>query len=82
MYEAEGKVTSHTTLSGKSQATWASVAVIFDTLALDDINTLHIISDSPTSHYGNAYNVYVWKKPRSDLIWVFTELGHGKGPMG
>ena len=63
MYEAEGKVTSHTTLSDstshKTQATWASVAVIFDTRALDDINTLHIINDSPTSHYRNAYNVYV-----------------------
>lgn len=89
MYEPDEKVTSHASLSDctshKAQATWASLTGVLNTILLDDINTLYIISDSPTSQYRTVYNGYLSRKfaeeKKVDLVWVFTESGHGKGPM-
>ena len=41
--------------------------------------------NSLTSQYRNAYNCYMAKKyaeeHNCEVVWVFTEAGHGKGPM-
>ena len=50
-----------------------------------EIKTLYIASDSPTSQYRNKNNVFLTKKwaveNNIDVHWIFTEAGHGKGPM-
>ena len=52
---------------------------------MNDINTLHIISNSPARQYRNACNVYLSRtnaeEMKIDLILVSTESGHGKDPM-
>ena len=52
---------------------------------LTDTKTLYIASDSPTSQYRNKNNVFLTKKwaidNNIDIYWIFTEAGHGKGPM-
>lgn len=86
---AKEKFTSHASLSNftshKAQATWTFLTVLFDVLALDDINNLYIISDSPNSQYRIAYNVYFsWtfsEEKKSDLIRIFAESRHKKDPM-
>jgi len=52
---------------------------------LGQYDHLYIISDSPTSQYRNAFCAYLTKKYAEEhsckITWVFTETGHGKGPM-
>jgi hypothetical protein len=46
---------------------------------------LIIVSDSPSSQYRNRYSIYLLRSfcksvNISSFEWVFTEVGHGKGP--
>ena len=64
---------------------WASLEKILGSFDLDRLQVLYIITDNPTSQYRNNYNAYLTKKfavqHNLTIIWVFTESGHGKGPM-
>ena len=66
-------------------AVWASLERILGSFDLDRLRVLYIITDNPTSQYRNKYNAYLTKKfaiqHNLTIIWVFTESGHGKGPM-
>ena len=50
-----------------------------------DITTVYFVTDSPTSQYRNKKNAYLTRKWASkhniEAFWIFTESGHGKGPM-
>ena len=89
MYEADGVVTSMGTISDvkshMADATWASLSVMLENCDLSTCKTLYIISDSPTSQCRNKKCIFLIKqwavKNGIDVIWVFTETGHGKGPM-
>ena len=52
---------------------------------LAETETLYIASDSPANQYRNKNNVFLTKKwaieNQIDVYWIFTETGHGKGPM-
>ena len=52
---------------------------------LKDVKTLYIASDSPTSQYRNKIKTFLTKKWAMDneiqVFWIYTETGHGKGPM-
>ena len=54
-------------------------------LELDNIQQLIIITDSPTSQYRNKGCAFLTKKfaelHQITVTWIFTESGHGKGPM-
>ena len=54
-------------------------------LELASLTTMYIITGSPTSQYRNFGNMYLAQKfaqaSQIQLTWVFTESGHGKGPM-
>ena len=84
-YQSTG-VQSHATISDytshRAAATWTSLKSILLNL---HCSRLYIISDSPTSQYRNAYNCYLAKKyaeeHNCEVVWVFTEVVHGKGPM-
>ena len=64
---------------------WASLEKFLGNFDLDRLRVLYIITDNPTSQYRNKYNAYLTKKfaiqHNLTIIWVFTESGHGKGPM-
>ena len=69
----------------KAQSTWTSLREMFKEVDLTETKTLYIASDSPTSQYRNRWNVFLTKKwaveNKIDVHWIFTEAGHGKGPM-
>ena len=71
--------------SHKADATWASLTSMFGTVNFTNCKTLYIISDSPTSQYRNKKMIFLTKhwavNSRIDVFWIFTESGHGKGPM-
>ena len=71
--------------SHKAEATWASLSKIFAQIDLKSTDHLYIASDSPSSQYRNKKNVILMKACAVmndiNLTWVFTETGHGKGPM-
>ena len=53
-------------------------------LNMEEIEQLFIITDSPTSQYRNKGCAFLTKRfaEENDVItWIFTESGHGKGPM-
>ena len=58
---------------------------MFELVDMLDVETLYIASDSPSSQYRNKFNVFLTKdwavKNEKDVYWIFTESGHGKGPM-
>ena len=66
-------------------STWASLSEIFKFLDLTNVETLYIVSDSTCNQYRNQNNVFLTKqwavKSNINVCWVFTESGHGKGPM-
>ena len=82
-------VSSHCTISDakshKAPPVWASLEKILGSFDLDRLQVLYIITGNPTSQYRNKYNAYLTKKfaiqHNLTIIWVFTESGHGKGPM-
>ena len=67
-------------------ATWASLNELMQFIDLEETETLYIASDSPSSQYRNKNNILLTKdwaiKNKIEVYWVFTECGHGKGPMG
>ena len=48
------------------------------------MDKLYIVSDSATSQYRNK-RMFLMKQGaknvKIDVYWIFTEVGHGKGPM-
>ena len=50
-----------------------------------ETQTLYIALDSSANQYRNKNNVFLTKKcdvdNLNDIYWIFTESGHGKGPM-
>ena len=88
LYEKEGTQSFGTisdVKSHKADATWASLAKIFTHIDFSDCNHLYVVSDSPTSQYRNKKNVLLMKdwavSNKVEFTWVYTESGHGKGPM-
>ena len=71
--------------STTAPSTWASLSEIFKFLDLTNVETLYIVSDSTCNQYRNQNNVFLTKqwavKSNINVCWVFTESGHGKGPM-
>ena len=82
-------VSSHGTISDaksrKAPAVWASLEKVLKSLNLEQLKYLYVISDSTTSQYRNKYNAFFTKRftvgNNIHIYWVFTESGHGKGPM-
>ena len=87
-YQSSG-VSLHDTISGakshKAPAVWASLEKVLESFNLEQLKYLYVILDSPTSHYHNKYNAFFTKRfdveNNIHIYWVFTESGHGKGPM-
>ena len=87
-YQSIG-VSSHGTIpdakSSKVPAVWASLEKVLKSFNLEQLKYLYVISDSPTSQYHNKYNAFFTKwfavENNIHVYWVFTESGHGKGPM-
>src|SRR6476469_1973897 len=53
-----------------------------------EVDTLHIVSDGPTSQYRNRFNLWYMSHnipimcPNvKNVTWNYSEAGHGKGPM-
>ena len=89
LYDTSDKVQSFATISDvkshKADATWASLTAIFKHIDFSNCHHLFIASDSPSNQYRNYQNVFhmkAWAVSQNvDVSWVFTETGHGKGPM-
>ena len=89
LYDTSDKVQCFATISDvkshKADATWASLTAIFKHIDFSNCHHLYISSDSPSSQYRNYKNVFLMKawavSQNIDVSWVFTETGHGKGPM-
>ena len=62
------------------EAMFASIGIDFR-----PIKTLYVVSDSPTSQYRNKKICFLMSKFASDndmdVCWIYTEKGHGKGPV-
>ena len=88
LYDSDGVKSFGTISDVKShmaEATWASLHKIFEYIDFSSTTHFYIASDSPGSQYRNKKNVFLmkgWAKQSGiNLTWVFTETGHGKGPM-
>ena len=87
-YQPSG-VSFHGTISDakshKALAVWVSSEKVLTSLNLEQLKYLCVILDSPTSQYWNKYNAFFTKQftleNNIQVSWVFTESGHGKGPM-
>ena len=87
-YQSSG-ASCHGTISDakshKAPAVWASLEKVLISFNLEQLKYLNVISDSPTSQYCNKYNAFFTKQFAVEnnihIYWVFTESGHGKGPM-
>ena len=79
-YGALSDTTSH-----KAPTVSASMKPLIEKVAGKGVKKLFIVSDSPSSQYRNKFCAYLMKSIAIDLHikidWVFTESGHGKGPM-
>ena len=82
-------VSSHGAISNakshKAPAVWASLEKVLKSLNLEQLKYLYVISDSPTSQCHNKYKAFFTKQFTLEnnihVYWVFTESGHGKGPI-
>ena len=91
VYTGGDTVTSVGSLSDNKEHGKAGVSASFNSMIealgvdMGTLNKLYIITDSPSSQYRNAGCAYLTKqfaeKEGVDVMWVFTESGHGKGPM-
>ena len=91
MYGPNGLVRNAASISNvkshKSAAIWASLSSIMESLDVDteEIKSIYLITDSPTSQYRNCKTAFLTKKYGEEkkicIHWIFTEAGHGKGPM-
>jgi hypothetical protein len=76
-------------LDHQAHAVWVHMRPILTTILENkDVDTLHIYSDGPTSKYRNRTNINFWLqtlinefKQIIKATWIFSEPGHGKGPM-
>ena len=78
-------------LSDNTDHSAAAVCTSFNSMMealeikIGELKKLFIITDSPESQYRNKTCAYLTKKCAEengvDITWVFTESGHGKGPM-
>jgi hypothetical protein len=76
-------------LDHQAHAVWVHMRPILTTILENkDVDTLHIYSDGPTSKYRNHTNINFWLqtlinefKQITKATWIFSEPGHGKGPM-
>ena len=84
-HETKGLGTISDAKSHMAPATWASLNEMMQFIDLEDTEKLYIASDSPSSQYRNKNNVFLTKdwaiKNKIEVFWIFTECGHGKGPM-
>lgn len=68
-------------------AVWAHLITIIDETTKRNpfIDTIHILSDSPTSQYRNKFIFYLISQLKNDfaqiekVTWNYLEAGHGKG---
>lgn len=68
-------------------AVWAHLITIIDETTKRNpfIDTIHILSDSPTSQYRNKFVFYLISQLKNDfaqsekVTWNYSEAGHGKG---
>ena len=89
LYEQDLNLTSLGTISDvkshQASATMASISEMFRFSDFTNTNKLFILSDSPTSQYRNRKMIFLMKvwatKNHIDVYWIYTESGHGKGPM-
>ncbi|KAH0815919.1 hypothetical protein GEV33_006872 [Tenebrio molitor] len=91
--KASQKYRSFATLSDnldhQAHAVWVHMKPILTTILENkDVDTLQIYSDGPTSQYRNRTNINLWLqtlinefKQITKATWIFSEPGHGKGPM-
>lgn len=76
-------------LDHQAHAIWIHMKPILQIiLAKENIHTLHIYSDGPTSQYRNRTNIHLWIqtlvnefKQITKATWTYSEPGHGKGHM-
>jgi len=68
-------------------AIWAHLRPVLTTMRnCNSIDTIHFISDSPSTQYRSVKNLYLMRKlihlehKFSYATWNFTEASHGKGP--
>jgi hypothetical protein len=65
---------------------WAHLDPVMNDLVQKGVNTLHFVSDGPTTQYRNKTNFYLMatlpfdKWHMSRVTWNFLEASHGKGP--
>jgi hypothetical protein len=70
-----------------AENTWTAIHDLLSELlsdkAVNHINELNIISDSPTSQYRNKTTIYFLKQYATNrkitVRWLFLGSGHGKG---
>lgn len=76
-------------LEHQAHAVWAHLKPVLMKILNNrpGVDTLHIFSDGPTSQYRNRNNIHLWlqtimyQSQISTATWIFSEPGHGKGPM-
>ena len=91
VYQANKSTTCVGSLSDnnsyKKTAAWASLKSMVDVINLDvdKLEHLYLITDSPSDQYRNTGCAFLAKifagSNTIDASWIFTETGHGKGPM-
>lgn len=68
-------------------AVWVHLIIIIDETTKSNpfIDTIHMLSDSPTSQYRNKFVFYLISQLKNDfaqiekVTWSYSEAGHGKG---
>ena len=70
----------------KNAAVWALLKATLSkiNLNMEEIEQLFIITESSTSQYRNKGYAFLTKRfaEENDVVtWIFTESGHGNGPM-
>jgi hypothetical protein len=91
MYYTADRKTSFCTISDNTRhdpaAIWAHLKPVLTVLKNREcIDTIHFISDSPSTQYRSVKNLFLMRKlihleyKFSYATWNFTEASHGKGP--
>lgn len=89
LYQPEQAPRSLATISDdkchQAQAVWASLESMLKNVDFAEVRQFYIISDSPSNQYRNKFYFHLAEKfaqeKKVKLVWIFTETGHGKGPM-
>jgi len=86
----ESFATVSSCLDHGAHAIWAHLKPVLSAIheKHPEVNTLHIVSDGPTSQYRNRFNLWYMSHifpemcpNMKNLTWNYSEAGHGKGPM-